>query len=167
MTSPVIRTARPGDAARCFEIETAAFASDAAAPLERIALRIATYPDGFLVLERDGRIAGFLNSGCAHEVEMADDAFKALVGHDPEAPHAVILSVAVDPAHQGEGFSRLLMEAFLARMTALGKASVHLICKEAHVPLYARFGFADAGPSASAHGGMRWREMALTLPGPA
>jgi ribosomal protein S18 acetylase RimI-like enzyme len=158
-----IRTARPEDAARCFRIEIEAYDSEAAAPLDRIATRIATYPEGFIVLETDGQVTGFINSGCTWDVEMADDAFKALIGHDPEAPNAVILSVAVDPAYQGRGLSRALMEAFVARMAAMGKASIHLICRAHHVSMYEKFGYRYVQPSDSAHGGMQWHEMVMTL----
>ncbi len=158
-----LRPARPADADRCFQIETAAYAGDEAASRDRIAARIATYPDGFLVLEVAGRIAGFINSGCAHEVEMADEAFKELVGHDPAAPNVVILSVAVAPDHQGQGLSRVLMEAFVARMRQAGKAEIHLMCRDHHVPLYERFGYRYRRPSASDHGGLAWHEMSMTL----
>ena len=55
------------------------------------------------------------------------------------------------------------MEEFLGRMTELGKAEVHLICKEPLVPLYESFGFTYLRPSASAHGGATWHEMARAL----
>lgn len=163
MPDPILRTARPADAARCFEIERAAYEGSEAAPLERIATRIAEYPEGFLVLETGGRVAGFINSGCAHEVNMADDAFKALVGHDPDAPNVVILSVAVDPAQQGRGLARVLMEAFVRRMAGRGKKRIHLICKDHHLPLYEKLGYRHVGPSASAHGGFRWHDMVMDL----
>ena len=54
-------------------------------------------------MELDGKVVGFINSGCAHEVVMSDEAFKELVGHDPDAPNVVIMSVVLDPAYQGKG----------------------------------------------------------------
>ena len=158
-----IRHARPADADRCFALETAAYEGDEAATLTKIANRIDVYPDGFLVLEVDGSIVGFINSGCAADVEMSDDAFKDLFGHDPEAPNVVILSVVVDPAQQGKGLSRAMMEAFIGWMTQLGKAKIYLMCKAHHVPLYEKFGYHYIQPSASGHGGMSWHEMGMTL----
>ena len=157
------RNARPGDADRCFEIEQAAYEGDEAATREKIAGRIDIYPEGFLVLEVDGAVAGFINSGCAHEVEMSDEDFKELVGHDPEAPNVVILSVAVVPALQGKGLSRALMEEFVARMRGMGKETIHLMCREQHVPLYEKFGYRYLRPSLSDHGGMAWHEMSMQL----
>lgn len=157
------RNALPTDADRCHEIETSAYEGDEAATRDRIARRIELYPEGFLVLEVDGQIAGFINCGCAHEVEMSDEDFKELVGHDPEAPNVVIMSVVVDPAQQGNGLSRALMVEFVQRMRRMGKAAIYLMCKELHVPLYEKFGYRYLRPSDSDHGGMAWHEMSMNL----
>lgn len=160
---PVLRNARPTDAVRCLEIETSAYEGDEAATLGKILKRIELYPEGFLILEIDGETVGFINSGCAHDVEMSDEAFKELVGHDPDAPNVVILSVVVDPPHQGKGLSRALMAEFVERMREMGKATIHLMCRDHHVPLYERFGYRYLQPSASDHGGMTWHEMSMDL----
>ncbi|WP_424985901.1 GNAT family N-acetyltransferase [Microbulbifer sp. S227A] len=158
-----VRLAQPKDATRCSEIEAAAYAAQEAAPFERIADRIATYPQGFLVLEQDGAIRGFINSGCAHEVDMADDDFKALSGHDPDAPNVVILSVAVDPVCQGKGLARALMQAFVSHMADAGKASIHLMCKTHYVPMYEKLGYRYARRSESRYAGADWHEMDMQL----
>jgi len=157
------RNAQPSDAIRCFEIETAAYEGDEAATLEKISKRIEVYPDGFLILEVEGEIVGFMNCGCAQVVEMSDEEFKELVGHDPNAPNVVIMSVVVDPAHHGKGLSRALMTEFVGRMKKMGKSAIYLMCKEHHVPLYERFGYSYLHPSSSDHGGMTWHEMSMEL----
>ncbi|MBL4981174.1 GNAT family N-acetyltransferase [Pseudomonas fluorescens] len=163
MPTLTLRNALPTDAARCFQIETTAYEGDEAATLEKIATRIAQYPEGFLILEEDGAVVGFINSGCAHEVVVSDEAFKELVGHDAEAPNVVIMSVVVDPAHQGKGYAKRLMTAFVQRMGTLGKQTIHLMCKQQHVPLYTRMGYTYVRPSPSDHGGMAWHEMVMAL----
>lgn len=163
MTQTTLRDAVPGDAVRCFEIESTAYEGDEAATLAKIAKRIDVYPQGFLVLEVDDEIVGFINSGCADEVAMSDSAFKELVGHDPAAPKVVIMSVAVAPTRQGRGFSKLLMAEFLRRMRAAGKREVHLMCKQRHIELYRRMGYDYVKPSASNHGGVSWHEMIQRL----
>ncbi len=157
------RTARAQDANRCFEIETSAYEGDEAATLEKISKRIDVYPEGFLILESKGEIAGFINCGCAQAVEMSDEEFKELIGHNPDAPNVIIMSVVVDPAQQGKGLSRALMVEFIERMRRMGKTTIHLMCKSKHVPLYERFGYRYLQPSASGHGGMTWHEMSLDL----
>ena len=158
-----IRNAQPSDAIRCFEIETDAYEGDEAATLEKIAKRIEVYPDGFLVLEVEGEVVGFVNCGCAYDVEMSDEEFKELVGHDADAPNVVIMSVVLDPAHQGKGLSRALMTEFAGRMRKMGKSAIYLMCKQHHVPLYQRFGYNYLRPSTSDHGGMTWHEMFMQL----
>lgn len=161
--TPSFRLPVPADTARCHAIEIAAYEGDEAATREKIATRIAQYPEGFLVMALDGDIVGFINSGCAHEVVLADEAFKELVGHDPRAPHVVIMSVAIDPAYQGRGLATPMMGRFVERMRAMGKHSIHLMCKQRHVALYERLGFRYVRPSASDHGGMAWHEMVMAL----
>ncbi len=48
-------------------------------------------------------------------------------------------------------------------MRAMGKQTIHLMCKERHVPLYSRMGYTYVQPSPSEHGGMAWHEMIMTL----
>ena len=163
MRYPVLRTATAADALPCHVLEVSAYEGDEAATLEKIATRIERYPQGFLVMELESGIAGFINSGCAQRVVMSDEAFKELVGHDPAAPNVVIMSVVVDPAQQGKGYARQLMQAFVAQMNAAGKQTIHLMCKAQHVPLYEKMGYRYVQPSPSEHGGMAWHEMVMAL----
>jgi ribosomal protein S18 acetylase RimI-like enzyme len=161
--NPTFRDARLADVDRCFEIETSAYEGDEAATREKIATRIETYPHGFLIMERDGVVTGFINSGCAYDVVMSDERFKELVGHDADAPNVVIMSVVIDPAYQKQGLSTLMMDKFVERMRNSGKRTIHLMCKERHVDLYKRLGYRYVQPSQSDHGGMAWHEMMMTL----
>lgn len=163
MTEITFRQPTLKDAERCYQIETSAYEGDEAATLEKIRTRIAGYPQGFLILEQGGEIAGFINSGCAHNVVMSDEEFKELIGHDPSAPNVVIMSVVVSPEHQGKGFSTLLMRRFVEQMQRLGKKTIHLMCKEQHVALYAKLGYQYVQPSPSDHGGMAWHEMVMDI----
>lgn len=163
MPAPSFRTATPLDASRCYQIEIGAYEGDEAATQEKIATRIDLYPQGFLIMELEGQVIGFINGGCAHHVQMADEAFKELVGHSSEAPNVVIMSVVIDPEYQGKGYATLMMAQFVERMRAMGKQSIHLMCKERHVPLYQRMGYGYVQPSTSDHGGMAWHEMLMPL----
>lgn len=163
MSTPLFRQAVPADVDRCYEIETLAYEGDEAATREKIATRIQRYPQGFMCMELNGEVAGFINAGCAWEVVMSDEEFKELVGHDPNAPNAVIMSVVVHPDFQGKGYSSLMMREFVTRMKAMHKKTIHLMCKDRHVDLYAHFGYRYVKPSESDHGGMAWHEMVMAL----
>lgn len=163
MPNVVFRNALPTDTDRCYAIETAAYEGDEAATREKIATRIAQYPQGFLCLEIDDNVVGFINAGCAWDVVMSDEAFKELVGHDPAAPNVVIMSVVLDPAYQGKGYATLMMRTFIDTMKQMKKETIHLMCKTHHVELYKKFGYQYIKPSDSDHGGMAWHEMLMTL----
>ncbi|MEJ2655416.1 MAG: GNAT family N-acetyltransferase [Acidihalobacter sp.] len=158
-----LRCPVPSDAERCHAIETTAYEGDEAATLEKIARRIESYPEGFMVLETADGVIGFINSASTDTVRMADEGFKDLLGHDPAGRHNVVLSVVVHPDFQGLGIAAILMHNHILRMRRLGKASIQLMCRERHVGLYEKFGFVYLRESASTHGGLTWHEMALEL----
>lgn len=158
-----IREVTVSDLDRCFEIETVSYQGDEAANKEKILKRIKTYPQGFIVLEVNGEIAGFINSGATHKVELSDEAFKELVGHDPDGAHIVIMSVVVHPDYQGRGFAGQLMSHFISKMKELNKSSIHLICQTGLIEMYGRQGFKYICESDSSHGNMNWHEMSLKL----
>jgi Predicted acetyltransferase len=159
----IFRQATPSDIDRCYEIESAAYPADEAATREKIALRIAGYPQGFMCMEQGGEIIGFINAGCAWDVVMSDEEFKELVGHDPDAPNAVIMSVVLHPSVQGKGLSTPMMQAFISQMRAQGKTAIYLMCKSQYLKMYERFGYRYLKRSDSTHGGEEWFEMMQTL----
>jgi len=159
----MIREVRPSDLERCFLIETISYRGDEAASKEKILKRIITYPEGFVVIEANGEVVGFINSGATNEVDLADEEFKDLAGHDSDGQHVVIMSVVVHPNHQGNGFADQLMEFFISKMKDLSKTSLNLICQRNLIGFYQRHGFQLVGKSASNHGGLEWYEMDNTI----
>ena len=158
-----IREVKIEDLERCFEIESVSYAGDEAASKEKIANRISTYPEGFIVLEHKDNIAGFINCGACNEVELSDEEIKELVGHDSDGKYIVILSVVVHPDFQGMGFAKHLMNAFIEKMKGLQKKEIFLICQTSLVDMYKKSGFVYIGESKSDHGGLSWHEMSLSL----
>tara|TARA_B100000745_G_scaffold151425_1_gene99011 strand:+ start:346 stop:876 length:531 start_codon:yes stop_codon:yes gene_type:complete len=158
-----IRQATPLDIGACFHIESNAYAGDEAASREKIATRINTYPEGFLIAEQQEQVVGIINAGAAFNVELSDEDFKSLIGHDPAGPNMVVMSVAVLPEFQHQGIGVALVKAFIAHVTAMHKKAIYLICQEALIGWYQQFGFEDLGPSDSTHGGLAWHEMVLKL----
>ncbi|AWF80762.1 GNAT family N-acetyltransferase [Microbulbifer sp. A4B17] len=163
MSKVNIRSANEQDLDRCFEIESISYAGNEAATKEKILKRIQTYPEGFLVIENNIEIIGFINSGAAHKVELSNEEFKELIGHDPSGENIVIMSLVVHPEYQGKGMSGKLMNSFIAAMRKLGKKRIYLICQSELVDMYARYGFIYLGESDSDHGGLSWHEMSLSL----
>ena len=163
MSDLKIRIVTEQDLDRCYEIESVSYSGEEAATRDKILKRIKSYPEGFTVLENENEIIGFINSGATHKVELSNEDFKELVGHDSDGEHIVILSVVVHPAYQGRGMAGRLMSNFIDRMKTLGKSDIYLICQPYLIGMYARYGFVDLGASDSNHGGMSWHEMSLSL----
>ena len=163
MSELIIRSAKVSDLDRCFEIEKDAYAGEEAATKEKILKRIQTYPEGFIVLENENEIIGFINSGATHKVELSDEEFKELIGHDPDGKHIVIMSVVIHPNYQGKSFTSVLMRNFINVMQAMGKTEIYLICQTELINMYAKYGFIYLGESDSDHGGLSWHEMSLAL----
>ena len=163
MQDLTIREVKESDLERCFEIETESYAGEEAATKEKILTRIHGYPEGFIVLENQDEIIGFINSGAAHNVELSDEEFKELIGHDSKGKYIVIMSVVVHPKYQGKNMANTLMKQFIKRMKALDKKEIYLICQTELINMYAKHGFIHIGESDSSHGGLSWHEMSLSL----
>jgi ribosomal protein S18 acetylase RimI-like enzyme len=163
MTKLTLRNVIEKDLDRCFQIETVSYAGDEAASKEKILTRIKTYPEGFVVLENDNEIIGFINSGATDDVQLSDEEFKELIGHDANGRCIVIMSVVVHPDYQGQGMASVLMKHFIEAMQNLGKEEIFLICQTELIGLYEKFGFELIGISDSDHGGLSWHDMSLTL----
>ena len=86
-----------------------------------------------LVAERDGEVVGYTYAG----VEGRD--YMSLRG-----PAGMLYDIVVDPAHRGEGFGRMLLDATLAALEALGAPRAVLSTADRNVAaqrLFARAGF--------------------------
>ena len=163
MNEVLIRTVREADVRSCHQIESLCFEPSEAATLEKIRTRQQQYPEGFLVADIDGQVIGFINCGSTDKPDLADEAFKDMIGHDPMGKNLVIFSVAVMPENHKTGVSRKLMETFLDKAEYQDKESVLLLCKSNLVSYYEKFGFKNCGESQSEHGGFSWWEMRRDL----
>ena len=156
----IIREATLNDLDRCYEIESISY-GDEGATKEKIKKRISTYPTGFVVLEINNNIVGFINSGATNNVVLSDEEFKELVGHDENGKDIVIMSVVVDSAFQKKGYAGKLLTHFISKMKNLDKSSIHLICLTKHLKLYEKYGFKYIKQSSFDHGDLAWNDMIL------
>src|SRR5687768_15509687 len=86
-----------------------------------------------LVAERDGEVVGYTYAG----VEGRD--YMSLRG-----PAGMLYDIVVEPAHRGEGIGRMLLDATLAALEALGAPRAVLSTADRNVAaqrLFARAGF--------------------------
>lgn len=158
-----IRQAAIGDAHLCAEIEASCFPPSEGASERRIRKRILTFPQGFLVLERNGEIIGFINCAATNKPDLSDEKFKDMIGHEPDGKNLVVFSLTVKPEFQGMGYSRLLMSEFIRQARQMNKKNILLMCKDPMLEYYKKFGFHYIMLSNSTHGGVPWHEMSLCL----
>lgn len=163
MVDVIIKNVNPEDIQTCHDIEVACFSESEAASMEKIRRRARIFQEGFLVAQINRQVVGFINSGATDNPDLSDEDFKDLVGHDSNGRNMVVLSIAVAPRYQGSGISRPLMENFIVKARVLGKQAILLLCKKNMISYYEKFGYEEAGASASTHGGGRWHEMRLDL----
>ena len=117
-----IRSATEEDLDRILEIDHHSFSAPWIYNFFKSAL-----DDIFLVLEREGEIAGYLIACVCHDLEKA-----------------VILRIAVHPDHRGRGIAKKLirrcLDALRERKISIVELDVELIQREA-IGLYEKFGF--------------------------
>jgi ribosomal protein S18 acetylase RimI-like enzyme len=157
-----VRRASLEDLDACYSIENQCFGAEGASK-EKIRRRIVEYPDGFFVLEYRAIQIGFINSGCCTALNLADEALKSMVDHDPEGDKLVIFSLAIHPEYQKRGFSKILLDTYLRFARRSGKQQILLICQKRLIEYYRKFGFICLGESGSAHGGLHWFEMSYRV----
>lgn len=163
MPEYTIRTVEPEDLTACHTVEARSFPPCEAALTTSLEKRIHLYPEGFLVAECAGQVVGQVNSGSTAKDDITDEAFKALIGHDPDGHNIVIFSLSVLPEHRKNGVGSKLLTRFIQQARDLKKKRILLLCKTDLISYYARHGFQDNGISASTHGEAQWHEMALAL----
>ena len=163
MSDYKIRNVAESDLDRCFEIEQVSYEGDEAATRKKIRKRIRQYPEGFIVLDLNGMVVGFINCGATDNVDLANEEFKDLIGHESNGKHIVIFSVVVHKDFQGKGFAGKLLADFINRIKRMQKRSIHLICRDNLIEFYKKYGFEYIRKSDSTHGGLNWHEMVLSL----
>lgn len=163
MSEYTIRMVEPEDLTACHTVEARSFPPSEAAWTTSLEQRIEQYPEGFLVAEFEGRIVGQVNSGSTSKDDISDEAFKQLVGHDPDGSNIVIFSLSVLPEYRSQGVGGTLLTNFINHARNLDKSKVLLLCKEGLLGYYGSFGFKDCGISDSKHGGATWHMMELPL----
>lgn len=155
-----IRHARAEDLDVLSAIEAASYPAAEGASRESLRGRLAVYPECFWLLEADsGEICAFVNGFCTDLPDLTDEMYDRPEMHAPRGAWQMIFSVVTAPEHRGAGYASELMLRVLADAERRGQCGAVLTCKEALLPFYSRFGFADEGISASVHGGAVWHQM--------
>ena len=103
-------------------IEHQCFSHDTIEDAEVYRRRIRTFPDGFLVLEKDGKTIGAISSELWNKAEtISADMF--CLGHDIAGKHTLdgnelyVSSLGVLPSQRGNGYGELLFLTLIERVS--------------------------------------------------
>lgn len=163
MISYTIRQGRAEDAAALAKVEAECFPAAEAATAEEIGERLSVYPTHFLLLYRDGTLAGFIDGMATDEKDHRDEMYEKASLHNEKGAWQMIFGLNTIPAFRREGCAGRLIEAFKKQAKEEGRKGMVLTCKDRLVHYYARFGFENEGVSASTHGHVVWYQMRLTF----
>ena len=163
MTNFTIRKATLEDLKTVTHLESQCFPPGEAAVEASFHDRLTVYPKGFLVGEINGEIVGHINGGCADSDKLHDEYFESMASHRDDGKHLMVYGLAVLPGHQGNGYAKKLMKAYIDFARGENKEAILLTCKDDLVPFYQRFGYVNEGLSQSSHGGAVWYDMRLNL----
>lgn len=159
-----IRKAKPEDLDQITRLEDICFLPQEAASRERMAARLACFPESFW-LGFDGfmKLICFASGPVTVESDLTDEMYADPGFHNPKGDWQMIFNLCTDPEERGNGNASLLLQRVIRESKAKGRKGVVLTCKEKLVSFYERFGFTNEGISCSKHGGAVWYQMRLVF----
>lgn len=156
-----IRKATYADASVLAEIEQICFPPEEKASATTIRERLKAFPDGFWLLEKNGKVVGFVNGLATNEAELIDEMYADTSFHRPHGQWQMIFGVDVLPEYRNRGLAAIMLRRVIDDSYKAKRKGLVLTCKEHLVHYYERFGFIDEGISSSTHGGAIWHKMRL------
>ena len=159
-----IRTALPEDLQAIAAVEAQCFPAAEAATAEEFAERIRYYGGHFWLMFDGDRLAAFVDGFVTDEPDLTDEMYERAELHNENGAWQMIFGVTTLPEYRCRGLAGQLLRRAIEDARMQGRRGLVLTCKDALVPYYAKFGFADEGITAkSVHGGVAWNQMRLTF----
>ena len=158
-----IRQGTGADAEALAKVDAACFPPEEAASKEEIGERLAVYPNHFILLYRNGKLAGFIDGMATDEKDLRDEMYEKASLHEENGKWQMIFGLNTLPDFRREGCGGRLIEAFKKQARMEKRKGIVLTCKEELIHYYARFGFINEGVSESVHGGAVWYQMRIVF----
>lgn len=122
-TKITFRNASLGDISKIMNIEHSSFGAGICEEEKVFAERISTFPDGFRVMDYDGKIIGYI---CSELWEKTDELSQVLftLGHSikgqhvPHGKEVYISSMGIMPEYRSLGLGKTMFDAFISHITA-------------------------------------------------
>lgn len=141
----VIRKPKDGEAATLAALEQLCFPPEETASPAEMQARFQTFPDNFLVAEKDGIIRGYIDGPSSHCSRIEPSMYHDASVHEPDGEYLLVYGVGVHPNARQQGLARALLNSFVSLARKRGQKGVVLRCKEYMVRYYSRLGFEDLG----------------------
>ncbi|UDI77280.1 GNAT family N-acetyltransferase [Staphylococcus taiwanensis] len=138
------------------ELENQGFTPDEAATPQAIEERINIIPDTFIIAEKDGQIAGYINGPVISKKYITDDLFETIKPNPDIGGYISILGLVVAKDYQRQGLAGQLLTQFENLAKQQSRHGVTLTCRQELVPLYEKYGYINEGESESQHAGLKW-----------
>lgn len=156
-----IRPAVLSDLKAVTQVEALCFPPAEAADNAVFLARLQTFPESFLIAEKDDVVIGFINGCVTNETTISDEMFEEAGRHDPAGDYQSIFGLDVIPEYRHQGLATLLMRHMIELARTKGRKGLILTCKDSLIGFYESFGYCNMGVSASVHGGAVWYDMIL------
>lgn len=128
METIIIRNATINDIKQIMDIEYESFCETVHEDRSVFIDRILTFPDGFLVLEINGYVSGYISSEIwTYSEEIREEMFNLNHSirkvHNATSSELYISSIGILKEHRGEGYGNLLFTELFERITRRYKVS--------------------------------------------
>lgn len=157
----LIRQVRMDDLDAVTRVEAVCFPQAEAATRDSFLQRIQTFPENFLIGEKEGTIIGFINGCATNDITICDEMFETADYHRSDGVWQAVFGLDVVPQWQHHGVASRLMKALIQKAGEAGRKGLILTCKDSLIGFYESFGYRNLGVSASVHGGAVWYDMIL------
>lgn len=159
--TPIIRSGTPEDNLILAEIEAICFPSEEAAGQETLKERLIAFGTHFYLLEREGKVIGFINGMASDKDRICDEMFEDASLHREDGDWQMVFGLDVLPDYRRRGYAGILLNYLIEEAKKQGRKGCVLTCKEYLISYYEKFGFVNQGISGSSHGGAVWYDMVL------
>ena len=161
-----IRRATIDDLEAILAIELENFSPEEAIDETVLAKYIETFPNSFLVAEKDGQLLGYLEGPVTQKRYVDDRSFTMDVRDESHLPGGfiTITSLSIAQSAQGLGVGKALLETMKRVALEEGREGISLTCHDYLIEYYERNGFVNEGRSASNYAGEVWYNLVWEVP---
>lgn len=143
------------------QIEQECFSVAEACPKDTFIKRFNQFSNGFMVLEEDGKVIGFVDGAFTTRKKFVDEMYEVIEEFKKEGDYVAIYGIALKKEYQKKGYGAYLLNSYIEHAKKLKAKGLVLASRPRLVSFYKKSGFIDLGLSSSYHGDSSWYDMIL------